>query len=75
MLDYSAVVPSHLEYCVQTWLHSLSKDLNKLERLQSAATRLFLDLCGLSYETRLDRLKLFSLDEFVENKFRCITTR
>lgn len=59
---YSALVRSQLEYCVQAWSPHLLGDVQKLERVQRAATRLVPGLRGLSYEDRLNRLNLFSLE-------------
>lgn len=45
ILAYSAIVRSHLAGPI-----SLSHDINKLETIQKATTRLIHNLCELSYE-------------------------
>ena len=49
----------HLEYCVQFWLPHYQKDVETLERVQKRFTRM---LPGISYEERLNKLGLFSLE-------------
>ena len=52
-----------LEYASVVWKPHLQKDIIKVERIQKAATRWVPELRGLSYEERLKRLNLPSLEE------------
>ena len=60
---YPSLVRSHMEHAVQAWSPHLKKDINLLEKVQQRATRLVPQLRGLSYEVRLERLGLTSLEE------------
>ncbi len=55
---YSALVRPHLEYAMQANCPYLKKDIDHLERIQRAATRRVKGLRGLTYEERIQALKL-----------------
>ena len=60
---YMALVRPLLEYCIQVWSPHLRKHINLIEGVQRRATRMVPELKHLSYEERLDKLKLTTLEE------------
>ncbi len=60
LLLYINLVTPHLEHGVEFWSPCLTKDIAKLEAVQSRATKIIPSLHNKSYEERLARLNLFS---------------
>ena len=60
---YKALVRSRIEYCVQAWNPYLEKDKILLERVQRRATKMIEGLGNMSYEERLRRTGLTTLEE------------
>ena len=60
-LLYTALVRPHLEYANQVWCPYLVKHIEEIENVQRRATKQLPGMSNLSYEERLQRLKLPSL--------------
>src|SRR5580692_7626088 len=61
-LNKSLVRP-RLEYCIQAWSPHLRKDIDMIERVQRRATKMIEGFRDLSYEERLERTGLISLEK------------
>ena len=59
---YKAIVRPHLEYCIQAWNPHLRKDVDMLEKIQRRATKLIPELRYLTYEERLKKCGLTTLE-------------
>jgi len=60
---YKSVVRPHLEFCIVAWSPYYQKDKDLLERIQRRFTKMIPELRDLPYTKRLDRLKLWTLEE------------
>lgn len=58
-----SIIRPQLEYAAVVWAPHKKKHIKKIERIQRAATRMLPTLAELSYEERLDRLGLVTLEE------------
>jgi ribonuclease P/MRP protein subunit RPP40 len=59
---YKSLVRPHLHYCIQVWRPHLEKDIEVLERVQRRITRMVEGCKDLSYERRLKKIGLTTLE-------------
>ena len=60
---YKGLVRPKLEYCIQAWRPYLKKDIDKLERVQTRATRLISECRNRNYDYRLQITGLTTPEE------------
>ena len=60
---YKALVRPRIEYCVQAWSPNLEKDKMLIEKVQRRATKMIKGFGKLSYDERLRRTGLTTLEE------------
>ena len=60
---YMSLVRPHLEYAVQVWNPYLEGDIKKIEKVQERATKIPYGFSELSYEERLRRMNLTTLND------------
>ena len=60
---YTTFVRPHLEYASPAWSPYMKKDIKCLENIQRRATKLVNEIKNLSYEDRLKKLGLTTLEE------------
>ena len=58
-----ALVRPHLEYCSEVWSPYYKKDKEHLEKVQHRLTRIIPGLKNMTYEERLRKLGLWTLEE------------
>jgi ribonucleases P/MRP protein subunit RPP40 len=63
LILYKTYISPHLKYCVQVWSPHLKKDVQLLERVKRKSTKLVRGLNKMSYQQRLQRLGLTTLEE------------
>ena len=59
---YKALVRPHLEYCSLVWSPYLKKDILSIEKVQRRVTKMIPSISALTYEERLKRTGLISLE-------------
>ena len=59
---YKTYVLPHLDYCCQVWSPGTQKWVKKIEQVQKRALRLIPSLKGKSYEEKLKRLNMLTLE-------------
>ena len=60
---YKTLVRPHLEYCIQAWNPHLRQDIELLEKVQHRATKMIKGYQRLSYEERLIKCGLTTLEK------------
>ena len=60
---YPVLVRPLIEYCVEVWSPHMQKHIDLLEGVQKRATKLVPELRSMTYEKRLEKLGLTSLED------------
>ena len=60
---YPVLVRPLIEYCMQVWSPHMQKHIDLLEGVQKRATKLVPELRNMTYEKRLEKLGLTSLED------------
>ena len=60
---YKSLIRPHLEFCTSAWSPYYAKDKVLIEKIQRRFTRMIPHLRHLSYEERLAKLRLWSLED------------
>jgi len=63
LILYKTLVRPVLDYCIPVWRPNIRKDIMKLEKIQKRFTKMIDGCKKLSYEQRLNRLKLTTLED------------
>ena len=58
---YKSLVRPHLEYAVLFWSPNLTRDIDKIEKIQRRATKMIPEIRNQSYHQRIQDLDLISL--------------
>ena len=62
MYLFKTLVGPHLDYCCQAWRPRRQKDIDNMENVQRRATRMMPDIHSLSYDERLNKCGILSLE-------------
>jgi len=63
LILYKTLVRPVVDYCIPVWRPNARKDITKLEKIQKRFTKMIDGCKKLSYEQRLSKLKLTSLED------------
>jgi len=63
LILYKTLVRPIVDYCIPVWRPNAKKDVKKLEKIQKRFTKMIDGCKKLSYEQRLNKLKLTSLED------------
>lgn len=62
LILYKSLIRPHLDYCTVAWRPQLTKDIDKLERIQRRITKSIKECKGMQYVDRLNKLHLTTLE-------------
>jgi len=63
LILYKTLVRPIVDYCISVWRPFTKKDKEKLEKVQRRYTKMIIGCRGKTYEQRLDKLRLTTLDQ------------